>query len=153
MEKPGSGRRFPLRIRRPTWISFQLGQFLQLTDMLHKAYCVQVRNSGDKNKPLPPQLIGNELLLVAMEKPNESLKRLSERIRIYLAWADTTVGENSGLAKWILARYGEVCSALSSKEIPNEFETAQQAQVLLGYLATIPYEKKLTGLYGSIKIF
>jgi hypothetical protein len=121
---------------------FNIGQFVQLADMLHREYCIQVRNGGDKNKPLPTQLMGNELLTITSETPNEGLIHLRDRMRIYLAWASTITGEGSGLAKWILARYGEVCSKIAGKEIPEIFDTAQQAQVLLGYLATIPYQKK-----------
>ncbi|MEX1031622.1 MAG: hypothetical protein WDZ91_16475 [Paenibacillaceae bacterium] len=123
-------------------VPFNIGQFLQLADMLHKEYCIQVRNGGNKSKMLPTQLMGNELLTITSESPNEGMNRLRERMRIYLAWANTATGEGSGLAKWILTQYGEVCSKIGGKEIPETLDSAQQAQVLLGYLATIPYERK-----------
>lgn len=121
---------------------YNVGQFLQLADMLHKHYCVQVRNGGDDKKPLPAQLIGNEMLNVACEYPVEALIRLKDRMKVYLAWATTVNGEGAKLAKWILARFGEVCKKIASNNLPERFTPAQQAQVLLGYLATIPYEKK-----------
>jgi len=123
-------------------VSFNVGQFLKLADMLHKEYNVQVRNGGDKKKPLPMQLMGNEMLAIASENPIEALNRLRERMKIYLAWADTTTGESLGLAKWILARLSEVSAKIAANKLPETFTAAEQAQVLLGYLAAIPYEKK-----------
>jgi hypothetical protein len=122
---------------------FNVGQFLKLSDMLHKEYCIKVRNK-DKNTSLPSQLMGNEMLAIAAENPIEGLNRLRERMRIYLAWADTAVGENIGLVKWILTCLGEVSKkiASASDELPAQFSPAEQAQVLLGYLATIEHEKK-----------
>ena len=121
---------------------FNVGQFLQLSDMLHKEYSVQVRNGGNRKAPLPSQLMGNEMLVIASENPVEGLNRLRERMKIYLAWANTATGENAGIAKWILARYGEISAKIAADGLPEEYTPAEQAQVLLGYLATIPYEKK-----------
>lgn len=121
---------------------FNVGQFLQLSDMLHKEYCVQVRNSGDKRAPLPTQLMGNEVLAITSENPIEGLNRLRERMKIYLAWANTATGEGVGLAKWILSRFGEVSDKIAHGDLPEQFSAAEQAQVLLGYLASIPYDKK-----------
>ena len=128
-------------------VPFNIGQFLKLVDMLHKEYCVQVRNSGDKQASLPAQLMGNEMLPIASENPVEGLNRLRDRMRIYLAWAQGATGENAGYAKWILARFEEVSSKIANvkDELPEHFTPAQQAQVLLGYLADIPYEKKKQG--------
>ena len=121
---------------------FNVGQFLKLADLLHKQYCVQVRNGGDEKKALPTQLMGNEMLAIASENPVEGLNRLKERMKIYLAWAETTTGEGAGLAKWILARFSEVSYRIAQNELPETFSAAEQAQVLLGYLAVVPYEKK-----------
>lgn len=121
---------------------FNVGQFLKLSDMLHKEYCVQVRNSGNRQEPIYPQLMGNEMLAIASENPIEGLNRLRDRMRIYLAWASTATGENTGLAKWILARFEEVSLRIAQHELPPQFGPAEQAQVLLGYLSAIPYEKK-----------
>lgn len=121
---------------------FNVGQFLKLADMLHKEYCVQVRNSGNKQASLPAQLMGNEMLVIASENPVDGFIRLRDRMKIYLAWANTATGENAGLAKWILARFEEVSMKIAATELPEQFTSAQQAQVLLGYLAAVPYEKK-----------
>ncbi|MCS7464201.1 hypothetical protein N0M98_29285 [Paenibacillus doosanensis] len=134
-----------LNVRKENYMheaSYNIGQFLQLSDMLHKLYCVQVRNGGDEKKALPTQLMGNEMLAIASEFPVEGLNRLRERMKVYQAWANTATGEGAGLAKWILARYGEVSAKLAASELPEQFTPVQQAQVLLGYLAAIPYEKK-----------
>ena len=63
-------------------------------------------------------------------------------MRIYLAWAKTTVGGDSGLVEQILMRFGEVSLKISSGDLPETFNDVEQAQVLIGYLATIPDEKK-----------
>lgn len=125
-------------------VPFNVGQFLKLADMLHKEYCVQVRSSDKKKPSIPAQLMGNEMLAIASENPVEGLNRLRDRMRIYLAWAESATGENAGLAKWILARFEEVSIkiAAAESELPEQFSPVQQAQVLLGYLALIPYEKK-----------
>ena len=130
---------------------FNIGQLLKLADMLHKEYTIQVRNNGSKTASLPPQLMGNELLPIVSEKPLEGLVRLKDRIRIYQAWAYTAVGENSRKAKWILARFEEICLKIAENEIPENFTTAQQAQVLLGYLAVIPNEKKKEANNGKME--
>lgn len=121
---------------------FNIGQLLKLSDLLHREYTIQVRNNGDRSAPLPPQLMGNELLSVACENPNEALDRLTKRIRIYQAWAFTTVGETSRYPRWILKRLEEVCRKIAMNELPETFTNAQTAQVLLGYLADIPKEKQ-----------
>lgn len=122
-------------------VPFNIGQLLKLSDMLHKEYTIYVRNGGNKSAPLPSQLMGNELLSIACENPNEALVRLKDRIRIYQAWAFTSVGETSRLAKWILNRFEEISRKIGY-DIPDTFTTAQAAQVLLGYLADIPNEKQ-----------
>lgn len=121
---------------------FNVGQFLQLSDILHKEYCIQVRNGGNKKASLPTQLMGNEMLAIASENPVDGLNRLRDRMKIYLAWANTATGEGTGLAKWVLARYGEVSAKIAASDLPEQFNAAEQAQVLLGYLASIPYDKK-----------
>lgn len=133
-----------LGIRKENYMSkapFNVGQFLRLADLLHKQYCIYVRNNGDRTKALPLQLMGNEMLPIAAENPVEALERLLERMRIYLAWADTTTGDGAGLAKWIWARFNEISDKISGDDLPEKFTPAEQAQVLLGYLASIPYEK------------
>jgi hypothetical protein len=109
---------------------FLVGRMLALADTLHKEYCQHVRK-----KNIPPQLIGNALMPVALENPNAGLARLSERIAIYQAWANTASGEGLGLAKWALQQIGLVASELGGQTLPDCCNDVAKAQMLLGYLA------------------
>lgn len=132
-----------LRIRKEDYMhdaSYNLGQLLKLADMLHREYSIQVRNGGDPKKSLPPQLMGNGILTIAVENPIEGLNMLQERMRYYIGWANTTTGKNVGLTKWILKKMGEASLKIAERELPERFTEAEQAQVLLGYLATIQNE-------------
>jgi hypothetical protein len=113
--------------------TFNVGRLLALADTLHKEYCVHVRNKG-KSQRLP-QLLGNALMPVALENPARSLARLSERLPVYQAWANTAQGEGIGLAKWTLGQLGQVSSKLSCQEVPERMDDQMKAQLLLGYLA------------------
>ena len=111
-------------------VAFNIGRLLMLSDVLHREYCLNVRK-GD----IPPQLIGNAIMPIAVEFPNRALNLLQERIRIYKAWADTA--KEARLAKWVVKNMAETARELSEKEIPESFNEAERAQVLLGYLANI----------------
>lgn len=114
--------------------AFNVGRMLALADTLHKEYCVHVRNKGKPHR-LPPQLLGNALMPVALENPARSLARLSERLPVYQAWANTAQGGGVGLAKWTLGQLGQVSSKLSCQEVPERMDDQTKAQLLLGYLA------------------
>lgn len=120
--------------------AYSLGQLLYLADILHREYCVFLRNGGDREKPLPSNLIGNEVLLIAAENPNEALARLRERIRIYVNWAKRETQEKSGYAKWAMMKIEEVSTRIGTS-LPERFSKAEQAQVLLGYLGGISSAK------------
>ncbi len=124
--------------------AFNVGQFLKLADILHKEYCIQVRNGGDKHKPLPAQLMGNEMLNIACENPVEALNRLSERMRIYIAWATKAAASDipPNRPKWILHVFEQISLKIAVNQLPQHFDQTQQAQVLLGYLAELQYQKK-----------
>lgn len=109
---------------------FLIGQTLALADTLHKAYCEHQRK-GD----VPPQLIGNALMPVALDNPAAGLARLSERMAIYQAWANTAKGDDVGLAKWALQQLGKVADELGKQPLPDRCGDAGKAQMLLGYLA------------------
>lgn len=112
--------------------AYKIGQVMKLADILHREYCRYVRD----NK-MPSQLIGNSLMATALEMPNKALAMLAERIRIYVAWADTEKDNNVKLAKWAQKHIGNICADLGTINIPDEFDDVQRAQVLLGYLAKI----------------
>ena len=137
-------------IRKEGYMSdtpYNVGQLLKLCDMLHKEYCIQVRNGGREDGSLPGQLIGNELLMVVSENPVEGMNRLRDRLRVYQAWAYTAtydgVRDKIGLIKWILRNLEKVCTSIT--ELPESFSPEQQAQLFLGYLAEIPHAKKENG--------
>jgi len=115
-------------------IAFNIGRLLMLSDVLHREYCKNVR------KDIPPQLIGNSIMHTAVEFPIRALNLLEERIMIYKAWADTNTEMDVKYAKWAVNQMGIVSKIISEQEIPEMFNDAERAQVLLGYLAKI--EKK-----------
>lgn len=110
--------------------AFLIGRLLSISDTLHKEYCKIVRKGQ-----IPPQLIGNSLIQTALDNPERALAGLLERIRIYQSWANTTQGDNLGLAKWCLSQLGKISEALSEKDLPNQLADADKAKMLLGYLA------------------
>ena len=117
---------------------YQVGQLLQLADRLHKQYCIHVRNGGDSKKSLPPQLLGNTLLGVAEENPAKALSMLSQRLRVYAAWADTSTDQHAKLAKWIMNHFRKTSSTFENLAVPERLNYEEKAQLLLGYLAELP---------------
>jgi hypothetical protein len=107
--------------------AFLIGRFLSLADTLHVEYCKGVRN-GD----LPPLLLGNALMPTAIADPNKGFARMTHRLRPYQAWART---RGSGLARWACAQMGEIASEIAGNLGDSRLRDAQQAQLLLGYLA------------------
>ena len=55
-----------------------------------------------------------------------------------MAWADTE--KDARLAKWAVNNMSEVAQEINGKDIPESFNEAERAQVLLGYLAKIEKE-------------
>lgn len=109
---------------------YLLGQFLQKADLLHKCYCFDVR--GGK---LPPQLIGNAAILMAMQRPARAIEVLSSRMAIYLAWAERFDGEDAGLAKWARKELGRLAALLKNEDLNTRVSPNGKAELLLGYLA------------------
>ena len=109
---------------------FNVGRFCALADTLHKEYCRLVRKAQ-----IPPQLIGNATMPVALESPTAGLARLSERVIVYQAWANSATGQQVGLAKWTLQELGKVANGLRGQRLPDRCDDVAKAQMLLGYLA------------------
>lgn len=116
---------------------YLLGQFLQMADLLHKLYCVHERK-GD----IPPQLIGNAAIQMACQSPKRALEVLSNRMPVYLAWADRYHGEGAGLSKWCRKELGRLSAALKSENLDSRVSSNGKAELLLGYLATKTGEKQ-----------
>ena len=108
--------------------AFLVGRFLSLADTLHAQYCEVKRK-----KDMPPQLLGNALIPTAISDPNRGLARMLLRIRVYQAWAGK---EGTPLARWSCSEMGTIARELAGKLLPGQrFNEAQQAQLLLGYMA------------------
>jgi hypothetical protein len=111
-------------------IFFYVGRFLSLVDTLHLEYCKNVRKGN-----VPPQLLGNAHLSVALDNPTAALARLSQRIGVYQAWTRKEQHENVRLARWAVGEIGKVTAELADKELSSSTTDAEKAQILLGYLA------------------
>lgn len=109
---------------------FLIGRMLSLADQIHYHYCQHVRN-----KQAPTQLIGNALMVTALEEPEKALALYAQRILPYQAWAKTVSGEGAGLAKYFLSELGRACSDVALADVPRRCSDADKAQMLLGYLA------------------
>lgn len=127
---------------------FLVGNMMALADILHREYCKQVRDGS-----IPPQLIGNALMPVALSSPEKGIARLSERILIYKAWADKVSGDESRLAKWTLSQMRRVSDELAVLILPDSTKDSEKAQMLLGYLGKIsqdsPVDDKVENQKGE----
>jgi len=124
---------YKLQIRKEEYMKqapFYVGRMLALADTLHKEYCEHVRKGE-----IPPQLIGNALMPIALDNPTDGLSRLSERLPIYQAWAQKVQGNDVGLVKWVLSEMGTIANELSELQLPTQTGNVEKAQILLGYLA------------------
>ena len=128
---------FKLGIKKEDYMSnapFLVGRMLKLADELHALYCKEVRDYN-----MPPQLIGNTLMTAALDSPVQSLAQLALRLKPYYGWAQTFhKGENAKLAGYFVGLYGETASQLAVLDLPQRFNDADRAQLLLGYLAANP---------------
>ncbi len=110
---------------------YLLGQFLQLADLLHKLYCVHERKGS-----IPPQLIGNAAISMALQSPKRAISVLGNRMPIYVAWADRYKGEDAGLAKWCRKELGRLTALLHEEKLDSRVSANGKAELLLGYLAS-----------------
>ena len=116
---------------------YLVGRLLSLADQLHIQYCHLVRKSQ-----VPPQLVGNALMTSAMETPEKALALLWQRIKPYLAWAQTVQGgDEVRLAKYFLGEMGRICASLSDTDLPSRCSDTDKVAMLLGYLARSEKEK------------
>lgn len=109
---------------------YLIGRMLSLADQLHYHYCQHVRDGH-----APTQLIGNALMVTALEEPEKALALYAQRILPYQAWAKTASGDGAGLAKFFLSELGKVCTDVSRVDMPRRCGDTDKAQMLLGYLA------------------
>lgn len=109
---------------------YLIGILLKVSDDLHALYCKEVRK-----EKLPPQLLGNALMVSALESPTQALAQLALRIAPYLGWAKTNSSKSVGLSRYFLKAYGEYAGKLKDQILPSRLGDAERAQLLLGYLA------------------
>ena len=124
---------YKLGIRKENYMNnapYLVGNLLKVSDDLHAIYCKEVRS----NK-LPPQLLGNALMVAALESPEQALGQLALRIVPYLGWAKTNNTESAGLSRHFLKGFGEIEAKLKAHTLPQRLNNADRAQLLLGYLA------------------
>lgn len=109
---------------------FYIGRFLSLLDTLHFEYCKNVRGGS-----IPPQLLGNAHLQIALDNPISAIDMLSRRINIYQAWTKKEQGEQVRLARWAVGELGKVSDLIAETNLPASTTDAERAQILLGYLS------------------
>lgn len=124
---------YKLGIRKESYMNkapYLVGNLLKVSDDLHALYCKEVR----ANK-LPPQLIGNALMVAALDSPVQALAQLSLRIVPYLGWAKTNNTESAGLSRYFLKGFSEIEEKLKDQNLPKRLNDTDRAQLLLGYIA------------------
>ncbi len=109
---------------------YLVGRMLKVADELHALYCKEVR----KDK-LPPQLLGNALMVAALDSPTQALAQLAMRIVPYLGWARTNSTESAGLSRYFLKEFGLVEAKLRNVTLPLRLDDPARAQLLLGYIS------------------
>jgi hypothetical protein len=128
-----------LGIRKESYMSnapFLVGRMLKLADELHALYCEIVR----ENK-LPPQLVGNALVVTALESPEQALAQLDRRLAPYLGWAKqyrTKDKDKSRLAGYFLKQFEEAATQMKELSLSQRQTDADRAQQFLGYLSENP---------------
>jgi len=109
---------------------YLVGRMLKVADDLHAVYCKEVRNNS-----LPPQLLGNALMVAALDSPIQALAQLALRITPYLGWARTNNTGSAGLSRYFLKEFGLIENKLRETVLPDRLDDAAKAQLLLGYVS------------------
>lgn len=123
-------------------IAFLLGQFLKAVDILHKEYC----NANSPKNPLPPRLLGNAHYQIAFDRPLDAIELMSQRLPIYIAWADTAQDKAEG-ARLAKRQLEEIMGQeLFVKDSFADWGSVQRAQMMQGYLAKLPEVKQVESL-------
>ena len=125
--------------------AYNLGKLLQCADIIHREYCIEVRNGGDENKPLPISLNGQSLFNTAMSRPSLALEQLGKRLLVYQRWAENSRILNNEsksdkrirTAKWALKKLKEASEAIPRGDLIKKFNEKDRAELLLGYLSQL----------------
>ncbi|GHT02134.1 hypothetical protein FACS1894108_16150 [Planctomycetales bacterium] len=137
---------FRQKIYKETYMEslpYLIGQMLKVSDELHALYCKIVRNDD-----VPPQLVGNSLLVSALETPAQALAQLAPRLNPYISWAKQyrtkkieETGKESWRAGWYLSLYEQRAANINLEKIAR-FNDLEKAQLFVGYLAAFPQKEK-----------
>ncbi len=122
-----------LSLRKESYMNnppYLVGKMLKLADDLHALYCKEVRKNN-----LPPQLLGNALMVAALDSPLRALAQLALRIAPYLGWARTNSTESAGLSRYFLKEFAVLEIKLRDTALPTRLDDAARAQLLLGYVS------------------
>lgn len=129
-------------IRKASYVNntpYLVGRMLKVADELHAVYCKEVRKNN-----LPPQLLGNALMVAALDSPTQALSQLALRIVPYLGWARTNSTDSAGLSRYFLKEFGNIEAKLRDANMPLRLDDAAKAQLLLGYIAGNTQTEELT---------
>ena len=120
---------------------FKLGTLLALADSLQYHYCKYVRTSEEDRKKnivnAPVQLVGNSMLSAAETRTRQTIGILGARIRPYLTWARTDMGEDMGLSRWMLKQFSVISFALAESSLPESLGPIEKSELYLGYMAGV----------------
>ena len=120
---------------------FKLGTLLALADSLQYHYCKYVRTSDEDRKKnivnAPVQLVGNSMLSAAETRTRQAIGVLGTRIKPYLTWAKTDMGEDMGLSRWMLKQFSVISSALAESPLPESLGPIEKSELYLGYMAGV----------------
>jgi len=122
-----------LGIRKESYMNnppYLVGRMLKIADELHAVYCKEVRKDN-----LPPQLLGNALMVAALDSPTQALSQLALRIAPYLGWARTNSTDSARLSRFFLKEFGLIEEKLRDTTLPQRLDDAAKAQLLLGYIS------------------
>jgi hypothetical protein len=126
-------------------LAFLLGQFLHVADEMHAFYCIVNRDGS-----VPPQLVGNALLITAGDSPMQAFAQLSTRMAPYIGWARHYQYKNNNIqnreswrAKWLLRLFEQLSDKIQP-QIRRElrFDDYQKAELFLGYMSSLPRTSK-----------
>lgn len=122
-----------LDIRKESYMynpPYLVGRILKVADELHAVYCKEVRKNN-----LPPQLLGNALMVAALDSPTQALSQLALRIVPYLGWARTNSTDSAKLSRFFLKEFGLIEEKLRNTALPQRLDDTAKAQLLLGYIS------------------
>ena len=120
---------------------FLLGRFLKLADLLHRNYCIIERNNETlkkHSKPLPGELMGSAVYLMAFQKPGSAFVQLAGKMKIYLDWANANPGSQNDLIVKLLEKTStEMCG--DGYKFPEKPTIGEKAELIFGYMSELPY--------------